>query len=76
MDYQVRQVINRLVPLGSPINWQNDELIYLLEDQRRIIFCPLCMGADDDGCAACQGTNYIMAEDLSTWVSLVDDDDN
>jgi len=76
VDYQVRQIINRLVPLGSPINWQNDELIYLLEDQRRIIFCPLCMGIDADDCEACRGTNYILTEDFSTWVSLLDDDDH
>ncbi len=73
VEHQVRQVINRLVPLGSPINWQNDELIYLLEDQRRIVFCPLCMGANDDGCEACGGTSYIRSEDVATWIDLIDD---
>jgi len=68
-----RDIINREEPLGENVNWSNSELIYLLEEQGRIIFCPICMGDDRVLCHACFGTAYIRTEHFDEWITVVDD---
>jgi hypothetical protein len=75
MAYYARQIINEREPLGENVNWDNDELVMLLEDQQRIVLCPLCFGHRDQPCAACGGCSYVRMEDFALWIDVTDDHD-
>jgi hypothetical protein len=66
--YWVRLLINAEEPLGEPVNWTNNQLVLLLQEQYRIVFCPVCMGFNEAQCDACGGTCYVRSERWSTYV--------
>ena len=62
-------------PLGTDVDWVNQELVMLLLEQGRIVLCPVCMGGEQPTCRACVGSKWIPTEDLSKYVDFENDEE-
>lgn len=61
-----RSLINREEPLRGPINWDNKQLVDLLQEQQRLLLCPACLGLELP-CDFCDGHEWVTYERFNEW---------